>query len=565
MAIPGESEYIYGFHDPGNWRRIFTEKGRTAWVLVTEGIGHNPNEHSSPDYREWSTAGFGVIVRLNHGYSPDGTLPVSGLYDDFARRCANHVADSQGAHIWIIGNEMNHANEQPGVRFEGGSFSADELITPDKYAACFKKVRAAIKSAPGHANDQVVLGAVAPYTAVIRYPGNEEASWTKYFTDILKLIGAGLDGIALHAYTHGADPNLIFDEAQPWPQFPGAHYHFRAYRDFMRVIPGALRSLPIYLTETDQSDDGQGHLLPWADTNSGWVRNAYSEINAWNATPGNQQIRCLLLYRWSRADDWYIEGRRGVIDDMKQAVDFGYKWNPAVTIRPFVTANNDVYVRSGPGTHFGRIGLITQGSAHPLAGRNEDSSWLQISYPDASSRGWISAQFVTLAGDIGSVSIVSAPPPDRLAATTRNDLNIRSGAGTQFERIGTLAAGTTVEILGRTAGNAWLQIAYPDANSRGWIAAQFADVSGNLADAPVVGAPPPTAPARPVATISNILNVRSGPGTQYPPTGLIYPGTQLDILGRSADRTWLQIAYPDANSRGWISAQFVTLAGDIGS
>src|SRR3972149_2564446 len=258
MAIPGESEYIYGFHDPGNWRGIFTEQGRTAWVLVTEEIGYDPNAHSGPNYTEWSDAGFGVLVRLNNGHPPGGTIPHSRNYDAFTGRCANHVGDSRGAHIWLIGNEMNHANEQPGVRFSADGFTAEELIPPDKYAACFKKVRDAIKAVRGHESDQVVLGAVAPYTAVLRYPGNEAADWIKYFTDILRLLGTGLDGIALHTYTHGSDPNLIFDEKQPWPQYPGLHYHFRAYRDFMKAIPANLRHLPIYITETDQSDDGQG-------------------------------------------------------------------------------------------------------------------------------------------------------------------------------------------------------------------------------------------------------------------------------------------------------------------
>jgi hypothetical protein len=55
----------------------------------------------------------------------------------------------------------------------------------------------------------------------------------------------------------------------------------------MGVMPPALRHLPIYITEADQSDDGQGHVLPWADVNSGWVRNAYQEIDNWNKAPGN--------------------------------------------------------------------------------------------------------------------------------------------------------------------------------------------------------------------------------------------------------------------------------------
>ena len=518
MALPGESEYIYGFHDPGNWRWMLTDKGRTGWVLITEEIGHDPNAHSAPDYREWSDAGFGVIVRLNNGYSPGGTLPHSRDYDDFAQRCANHVADSKGARIWIIGNEMNHANEQPGVQFNASGFSAEELIAPEKYAECFKTARARIKTLAGHADDQVVLGAVAPYTAVLRYPGNEGADWIKYFTDTLDLLGTELDGVALHAYTHGADPGLIFDEKQPWPQYPGLHYHFRAYRDFMRVIPPALRHLPVYITETDQSDDGQGHVLPWADVNSGWVRNAYQEIDNWNRTPGNQQIRCLLLYRWSPFDDWHIEGKRGVIDDMQMAAESGYKWSaaPLAGGKPFITASDHLNVRSGPGTHFDRIGLLRKGVTLEVQGRNPDNTWLQILLPDSKQKGWVSAQFAGVTGDLDEVAASAAPEaaaplavaaaaavadkptpaadtgqaaPGRLSVTTTDELNVRSGPGTQHRRIGGVMKGVRFEVTGRSPDSAWLQVAYPDARSTGWISAQFVSAGGDLAALAVVRTP----------------------------------------------------------------------------
>lgn len=514
MAIPGESEYIYGFHDPGDWRGILTEKGRTGWVLFTEEIGYDPNAHSAPDYRAWSQAGFGVIVRLNNGYAPGGTIPHSRNYDSFARRCANHVGDSKGAHIWIIGNEMNHANEQPGVRFNSNGFEADELITPDKYAACFKKVRAAIKAVPGHEGDQVVLGAVAPYTAVIRYPGNESANWIKYFTDILGLIGNNLDGIALHSYTHGANPNLIFDQKQPWPQYPGLYYHFYAYRNFMDAIPRGLRNLPIYITETDQSDDGQGHILPWADTNSGWVRNAYKEINDWNSKPGNQQIRCLLLYRWGRYDDWYIEGKRGVIDDFKSALEPGYKWGVApADDRPFATVRENLNVREGPGTQNKRIGVLSAGSSVEVIASNEDRSWLRVRV-SANQTGWISAQYAAVTGNLDKIGVISTPTPrpepteptqptqptttpsTPPTATAQENLNVRKGPGTQHERIGLIRARQTAVISGRNQDATWLQIQLN--NATGWVSAQYVTVTGELDKVGVVTSPTqPTTPTQP--------------------------------------------------------------------
>ncbi len=151
-----------------------------------------------------------------------------------------------------------------------------QMITPELYARCFRLCRDAIKQVPGHGDDQVLTGAVAPWNNQAAYPGNPTGDWVIYFQDILALIGSGgLDGMTLHTYTHGSDPGLIYSQATMNPPFANRHYNFIAYQDFMQAIPPALRSLPVYITETDQD-------VPWLDANNGWVRAAYREINRWN-------------------------------------------------------------------------------------------------------------------------------------------------------------------------------------------------------------------------------------------------------------------------------------------
>ena len=104
------------------------------------------------------------------------------------------------------------------------------------------------------------------------------------------------------------------------PPYEAYHYNFRAYRDYLSAHPAWARSLPVYITETDQVD-------PWADTNSGWVRSAYREIDDWNKTPGTQRIRSLLLYRFCPGcDQWDITPKGGVIADFRQAMDNDYRW-----------------------------------------------------------------------------------------------------------------------------------------------------------------------------------------------------------------------------------------------
>jgi len=93
------------------------------------------------------------------------------------------------------------------------------------------------------------------------------------------------------------------------------------------------------------------------------------------------------------------------------------------------------------------------------------------------------------------------PTPAGPAVTVNTSLNVRSGPGTAYDRVGSLAPGTSVAIVGRTADNTWWQILYDGAPSgKGWISVGYGEAR-NADSAPVVEAPPtPTAePATPAA------------------------------------------------------------------
>ncbi|MGD8903420.1 MAG: hypothetical protein PVI67_07635, partial [Anaerolineae bacterium] len=90
--------YIFGMHDRGG-EHLILGKNRPGWVLVTEAIGADPNNHAGSNYTDLANQGLGVIVRLNHGYGTAGTIPHSSQYDSFARRCGNFVQASPGCHV----------------------------------------------------------------------------------------------------------------------------------------------------------------------------------------------------------------------------------------------------------------------------------------------------------------------------------------------------------------------------------------------------------------------------------------------------------------------------------
>lgn len=79
-------------------------------------------------------------------------------------------------------------------------------------------------------------------------------------------------------------------------------------------------------------------------------------------------------------------------------------------------------------------------------------------------------------------------------------------------------------------------------------------------EAPPTETPQPTAtPLPPVATTRIIVNVRAGPGAGFPLLGKLQRGVSMEILGKSEDSLWWQIAFED--KRGWIAADFTDISG----
>lgn len=306
--------FIYGLHESGG-EQLMLDAGRPGWVVELASVGLDGGGDTPADYTRLSSRGLGVIVRMHNGYEPNGAIPPPAFYDDFARSCARFVARSAGCHIWIIGNEPNHAAERP----------HGMMITPFQYADCYTRCRTAIRQQPGHEQDLVLVAGPAPWNAETRYPGNLSGDWARYFADTLSALPTGgCDGFAIHTYTRRLDPTRIRIDV---PYNADGYRHLRdefgSYKDFMQAIPTRLRDLPVFITETDPTEPTTG----WEDgRNVHWVRTAYEEIANWNANPAHQPIQALVLYRWPPPGvihdqaQWSIADRPGIIEDFMQAL-----------------------------------------------------------------------------------------------------------------------------------------------------------------------------------------------------------------------------------------------------
>ena len=244
-----------------------------------------------------------------------------------------------------------------------------------------------------------------------------------------------------------------------------------------------------------------------------------------------------------------------------------------------VTVLGEMNIRSGPSTDYEVVGDAIAGEEFAITGKNTDGNWWQIDFRGES--GWIYAPFV-VAAEAEDVPVVdtamtetpvpeeerteTSPPTEVPIVTVGGDMNVRSGPGEEYERIGGAFAGEEFDITGKNEDGDWWQIEFED--REGWIYAPFVTATG--ADSvPIVGSsmeetPAPTAGTdtaapggeRPIVTIDGDMNVRQGPGTEYARIGGAFEGEEFEITGKSADGEWWQIDFD--GEAGWVYAPFVT-------
>lgn len=85
-----------------------------------------------------------------------------------------------------------------------------------------------------------------------------------------------------------------------------------------------------------------------------------------------------------------------------------------------------------------------------------------------------------------------APTPEPVGQVTSDQLNVRVGAGAIFPSLGKLAAGETVQLLGRNDVGDWLWVKTAD-GLQGWVATQYIEPELSLAQVAVVATPAPPA------------------------------------------------------------------------
>ncbi|GIV76407.1 MAG: hypothetical protein KatS3mg050_0801 [Litorilinea sp.] len=210
--------------------------------------------------------------------------------------------------------------------------------------------------------------------------------------------------------------------------------------------------------------------------------------------------------------------------------------------------------------------------------------------------GWIVASmaWLVLAGSctqaMPALPAAEEPTPTpavTLAVVTTEDsrLNVRSGPGTDFAIVGKLDPGRVVTITGSSEDGQWYRVQVDEVDGEAWIAAAYAAVTEATPAAteePAAALPTPTptpgqastpaqpvevsllptptptpqpTPTAPVAVIQpERMNVRQGPGTNYPVVTTVTAGTWLPIVALGPQGEWYQVQVAGRDEPAWVYA-----------
>ena len=218
-------------------------------------------------------------------------------------------------------------------------------------------------------------------------------------------------------------------------------------------------------------------------------------------------------------------------------------------------SGSNVNIRSGAGTGYSIVGRKNSGDIITVYerktsgglnwGRIGDNQWICLAYvrlenaggtgtpqPGSESNSSVSGDGTTAVQDTGTVSSTTG-------------LNVRSGPGTGYARIKTLSPGTAVSLYeyrtvdgirwGRIQASQWVCMTY----------VQLSSQSGAESEQ--------TGTGKVIST--TVLNIRSGPGTNYSRVGQLTPGTKIEITEQTKTNgvSWGKTA------QGWVCMTYVKM------
>jgi uncharacterized protein YraI len=212
-------------------------------------------------------------------------------------------------------------------------------------------------------------------------------------------------------------------------------------------------------------------------------------------------------------------------------------------------------VRAEPNTVSAALGMAAPFAKVQITGKDPSGSWYQILFAGApQGKGWIAAQYVQVQAE-AQIPVIGAAAGSGSAVSglVIQQLNVRSGPGTDYNSLGILNPNDVVTLIGKNDGGAWLQIAFSGApEGKGWVTASFVRANG-VENLPIVteagrviGSSTPTnIPATPTPTLIPARD--DGDSAQLPAVNVTFSAHGARALIYSSD-----VSSPKGDAEDWV-------------
>jgi uncharacterized protein YgiM (DUF1202 family) len=274
-----------------------------------------------------------------------------------------------------------------------------------------------------------------------------------------------------------------------------------------------------------------------------------------------------------------VEPTAEMVEPTEEAVDILPTAAPGEAT---LTAKENLRVRSGPSQKYPIYSKMAGAETAKLLGISSDGTYYAIEVPIvAPNTGWVDVNFADIsnATDLPVLESPPVPPTAEFVGPQEGDptlvaadaVFVRSGPGDQYPAYGIAEAGSKGLAIGVSEdGDWWVVRIDPQiiGTGYGWVLKEFVTTE-NLEDAlaviktpplPTTGQLPPPDPNGPYGVATHFINVRSGPGLNYPVVVVAAPGASGEISGKSADNAWWQVKVSteySADGLAWINAAYV--------
>ena len=219
----------------------------------------------------------------------------------------------------------------------------------------------------------------------------------------------------------------------------------------------------------------------------------------------------------------------------------------AATDMRTVTASS-LNFRSGPSTSHSIIGSLQKGQQVEYI--SESGSWAKVKYNGVT--GYVHGDYLTKSTSTG----ISTSQGTTQYVNSTSGLNVRSGAGTTYSKLGTLEYKEKVTVL--STSNGWAKINYN--GQTGYVSSSYLQTTVPGGTTSENNNSSTTTTVKYVNATSG-LNVRSGAGTSYSKIGSLDYKEKVTVL--STSNGWAKINYK--GQVGYVSSSYLQSTVPSGS